>query len=361
MSQANTCRSRQISGHPGPVPGAGAQREDEVCKYIDVTTCIGCKACEVACVEWNDMPFQRDDLRQHLPDDAVDGVELLEPDQVQRAPARRRHAEWLMRKDQCMHCEDPGCLRACPADGAIVQYTNGIVDFQQENCIGCQYCVTGCPFDIPKFNPTTKKVYKCTLCSDRVGQGLEPACIKACPTGCLQFGTKADMRALAESARAAAARALGLRRTPASTIRRRSAAPTSSTCCTTSPSPSCTAACRRIRRFRRATRSGSASRSRSALLLALLRRAGRVLPLRDRRAEGAAAAGRERCRDDTAVERFDERRAPASSRTDARSCTTTSCCAIRSTRACCTGAWRSSSSSRCCPGSRSTRRGSFAG
>jgi formate dehydrogenase beta subunit len=101
-----------------------------------------------------------------------------------------------------MHCADPGCLRACPSDGAIVQYTNGIVDFQQENCIGCQYCVSGCPFDIPKFNQITKKVYKCTLCSDRVGAGLEPACIKACPTGCLHFGTKQEMVQLA-SARAA--------------------------------------------------------------------------------------------------------------------------------------------------------------
>ena len=67
------------------------------------------------------------------------------------------NVQWLMRKDQCMHCEDPGCLAACPADGAIVQYTNGIVDFNQANCIGCQYCVTGCPFNIPKFNPSTKK------------------------------------------------------------------------------------------------------------------------------------------------------------------------------------------------------------
>src|SRR6266436_6652602 len=99
----------------------------------------------------------------------------------------------LMRKDQCMHCSEPGCLEACPADGAIVQYQNGIVDFQQANCIGCQYCVTGCPFNIPKFNHQTKKVYKCTLCSDRVGAGLEPACIKACPTGCLHFGSKEDM------------------------------------------------------------------------------------------------------------------------------------------------------------------------
>ena len=98
-----------------------------------------------------------------------------------------------------MHCADPGCLRACPADGAIVQYTNGIVDFQEENCIGCQLCLSGCPFDIPRFNPTTKKVYKCTLCSDRVGEGLEPACIKSCPTGCLHFGTKDDMKAIAET------------------------------------------------------------------------------------------------------------------------------------------------------------------
>ena len=118
---------------------------------------------------------RRDDIRQHLPDDAGDALEFLEPDQVQRAPERDGTIQWLMRKDQCMHCADPGCLRACPADGAIVQYANGIVDFQQENCIGCEFCVSGCPYNIPKFNPATKKVYKCTLCSDRVGQGLEPA------------------------------------------------------------------------------------------------------------------------------------------------------------------------------------------
>ena len=82
----------------------------------------------------------------------------------------------LMRKDQCMHCAEPGCLAACPADGAIVQYTNGIVDFQQDHCIGCGYCVSGCPFNIPKFNRTTKKMFKCTLCvgprERGVGTGL---------------------------------------------------------------------------------------------------------------------------------------------------------------------------------------------
>ena len=102
--------------------------------------------------------------------------------------------EWLIRKDGCMHCADPGCLKACPSPGAIVQYSNGIVDFHEENCIGCGYCITGCPFNIPRISKSDKKAYKCTLCSDRVAVGLEPACIKACPTGALVFGTKEDMK-----------------------------------------------------------------------------------------------------------------------------------------------------------------------
>jgi len=187
-----TLQIKLSSGHTGSTPGAGVQREEEVCKYIDVTTCIGCKACEVACVEWNDHPFREttfNDTYQTMPTTEWNYYNLIKFAEDERDG----NLMWLLRKDQCMHCEDPGCLRACPADGAIIKYENGIVDFQQENCIGCGYCISGCPFDIPKFNPTTNKVYKCTLCSDRVGQGLEPACIKACPTGCLKFGTKSDM------------------------------------------------------------------------------------------------------------------------------------------------------------------------
>jgi formate dehydrogenase iron-sulfur subunit len=101
--------------------------------------------------------------------------------------------EWLIRKDGCMHCEDPGCLKACPAPGAIVQYANGIVDFISDNCIGCGYCVKGCPFDIPRISKIDHKSYKCTLCSDRVTVGREPACVKACPTGAIMFGSKQDM------------------------------------------------------------------------------------------------------------------------------------------------------------------------
>jgi formate dehydrogenase iron-sulfur subunit len=102
--------------------------------------------------------------------------------------------EWLIRKDGCMHCEDPGCLKACPSPGAIVQYTNGIVDFHEENCIGCGYCVTGCPFNVPRISKKDNRAYKCTLCSDRVAVGQEPACVKTCPTSAIVFGTKEDMK-----------------------------------------------------------------------------------------------------------------------------------------------------------------------
>ena len=193
-----TLQIKAISGHAGPVPGRDASRDYDVCKLVDVTTCIGCKACEVACLEWNGYPFREtvfDNTYQTMPDLAWNYYNLIRFNEHVAADGT---LSWLMRKDQCMHCADPGCLRACPADGAIVQYANGIVDFQQEYCIGCQYCVTGCPFNIPKFNSETKKVHKCTLCSDRVGVGLEPACIKACPTGCLHFGSKDDMKDLAD-------------------------------------------------------------------------------------------------------------------------------------------------------------------
>lgn len=98
-----------------------------------------------------------------------------------------------------MHCEDPGCLKACPAPGAIVQYTNGIVDFVQENCIGCGYCIKGCPFNIPRLSKADNKAYKCSLCVDRVAVGQGPACAKACPTQAIVFGTKQEMTEWAET------------------------------------------------------------------------------------------------------------------------------------------------------------------
>jgi formate dehydrogenase iron-sulfur subunit len=181
-----------------PSPGARDAATPEVAKLIDVSKCIGCKACQVACMEWNDL---RDEIGTNA------GVYDNPADLSAQSWTLMRFAEyenpkgdleWLIRKDGCMHCADPGCLKACPSPGAIVQYANGIVDFHEENCIGCGYCISGCPFDVPRLSKRDNKVYKCTLCSDRVAVGLEPACIKACPTGALVFGTKEDMKEHAE-------------------------------------------------------------------------------------------------------------------------------------------------------------------
>jgi len=188
---------RAMSASTNPAPGI--RSAPIVAKLIDTSSCIGCKACEVACQEWNDLPAETTvqvGTYQTLPETTPQFWNLIKFNEHESDDGA---FHWLLRKDQCMHCADPGCMKACPAPGAIVQYNNGIVDFQQENCIGCGYCIAGCPFNIPKMSRQTKKVYKCTLCVDRVSVGLEPACIKACPTNCLTFGEKEVLLQKAES------------------------------------------------------------------------------------------------------------------------------------------------------------------
>jgi formate dehydrogenase iron-sulfur subunit len=164
-----------------------------VAKLIDISKCIGCKACQSACMEWNDLRDAVGTADAGVYDNPGDLTDaswtVMRFYEVE--PAGK--LEWLIRKDGCMHCADPGCLKACPAPGAIVQYSNGIVDFHEENCIGCGYCIAGCPFNVPRISKKDNKVYKCTLCSDRVAVGLEPACVKTCPTGAIVFGSKEDM------------------------------------------------------------------------------------------------------------------------------------------------------------------------
>jgi formate dehydrogenase iron-sulfur subunit len=169
----------------------------EVAKLVDVSRCIGCKACQAACMEWNDL---RDEIGVSAgaygnPPDLTDRSWTVMRFYEEELPGRG--LQWLIVKDGCLHCADPGCLRACPAPGALVQYANGIVELQQAHCIGCGYCQTGCPFDVPRFSAKDQKAYKCTLCSDRVAVGLEPACIKTCPTQALSFGSRQDMKDLA--------------------------------------------------------------------------------------------------------------------------------------------------------------------
>ncbi len=169
-----------------------------VAKLIDTTLCIGCKACEVACQEWNDQEYTLGTFGgtyQTMPELEHNFWNLIKFNEREQDGA----LSWLMSKYQCMHCADAGCMSACPAPGAINRLDNGTVDFNHDDCIGCGYCITGCPFDVPRLSPTTKKVYKCSLCSDRTAVGLEPACIKTCPTSCLTFGSRTEMVRKAES------------------------------------------------------------------------------------------------------------------------------------------------------------------
>jgi formate dehydrogenase iron-sulfur subunit len=192
-SQINLQNIIARSATTTPSPHLREGGVEKVTKLIDVSVCIGCKACQVACMEWNDL---RDEVGEC--DGTYNAPQDLTPSsfEVMRFSEYENEAgdlEWLIRKDNCMHCAEPGCLKACPSPGAIVQYANGIVDFNQENCIGCGYCVAGCPFNIPRISKKDNRAYKCTLCSDRVYHGLEPACVKSCPTSAIMFGTKDQM------------------------------------------------------------------------------------------------------------------------------------------------------------------------
>jgi len=195
----NTLAIRRISASPDPAPGI-RRASPEYAKLVDISKCIGCKGCEVACKEWNELraePTVNFGSYQSHEDLSSDTWLLMRFNEVEDGSG---DLQWLIKKDACLHCEEPGCLYACPAPGAIVQYENGIVDFNQDNCIGCQFCVSGCPFDIPRFDRETKKVYKCNMCIDRVEAGLEPACVKTCPTNAISWGSKEDMVAKADKA-----------------------------------------------------------------------------------------------------------------------------------------------------------------
>jgi formate dehydrogenase iron-sulfur subunit len=162
----------------------------------DTTKCIGCKACEVACKQWNQLPDDGFALTGMSFDNTVAlGASTWRHVTFSEGTATGRIA-WKMMSDVCKHCERAGCLEACPT-GAIVRTEHGSIYIQPDVCNGCGYCVPACPFGVVARRDDDGRAWKCTLCYDRLQGELEPACAKACPTDSIEFGPLERLRAKA--------------------------------------------------------------------------------------------------------------------------------------------------------------------
>jgi formate dehydrogenase iron-sulfur subunit len=172
--------------------------------FTDTTLCIGCKACEVACKQWN-----------QLPDDGLLFTGMSYDNTVALGASTWRHVafierpvalstqdagafSWLFSSDVCKHCVRAGCLESCPT-GAIIRTEFDSVYVQPDICNGCGYCVVNCPFGVIDRRDDDGRAWKCTLCYDRLKEHMEPACAKACPTDSIQFGDLEELRAKAEA------------------------------------------------------------------------------------------------------------------------------------------------------------------
>jgi formate dehydrogenase iron-sulfur subunit len=187
--------------------------------FTDTTVCIGCKACQVACKEWNDVPEDEVGLTGDSYDNTgglgantwrhvafveqrkplgVDGDSLVEAAALngvveEGAPVHEDEGfRWLMSSDVCKHCTSAACLDVCPT-GAIFRTEFSTVVIQPDVCNGCGYCVSACPFGVIDRREEDGRAWKCTLCYDRVKDGVEPACAQACPTDSIQFGEHDDL------------------------------------------------------------------------------------------------------------------------------------------------------------------------
>ncbi|HVR41196.1 MAG TPA: 4Fe-4S dicluster domain-containing protein [Thermoanaerobaculia bacterium] len=173
--------------------------------FTDSTLCIGCKACEVACKEWNEVP---DDgfVFSGLSYDNTTGLghsTWRHVKFVERAPEigaggnAPQRMTWEFSSDVCKHCENAGCLESCPT-GSIIRTEFGGVFVQPDICNGCGYCVVSCPFGVIDRGPTDGRAFKCTFCYDRQKVGEQPACAKACPTGSILFGDLDKLQSVAD-------------------------------------------------------------------------------------------------------------------------------------------------------------------
>jgi len=178
----------------------------------DVTRCIGCRGCQVACKQWNEndevIPVEENGVP------AANWGSYENPPQLSaRTWTKIRFTEleyagklhWVFSKIQCMHCEHPACVAACPV-GALQKTPDGPVVYDDNKCFGCRYCMVACPFGVPTFewDEPLPWIRKCNFCADRLSNGIEPACVKTCPTGALKLGEREDLIAEARERIAAA-------------------------------------------------------------------------------------------------------------------------------------------------------------
>jgi formate dehydrogenase iron-sulfur subunit len=173
--------------------------------FTDTTVCIGCKACEVACKEWNQLPDDGMVFTGMSYDNTVDlgastwrHVEFIErPVPLGGQETAQGNFSWLLMSDVCKHCQRAGCLENCPT-GAIVRTEFDSVYVQPDICNGCGYCIVGCPFGVIDRRADDGRAWKCTLCYDRLKGDMTPACAKACPTDSINFGDLDDLKQLAQ-------------------------------------------------------------------------------------------------------------------------------------------------------------------
>jgi len=162
--------------------------------FTDTTVCIGCKACEVACKEWNMVPEdglvwtgKSYDNTGELGANSWRHVAFVEQEVAVEDGSETAGIRWLMSSDVCKHCTHAACLDVCPT-GALFRTEYGTVVVQEDVCNGCGYCVPACPFGVLDQREGDGRVWKCTLCYDRLKDDKEPACAQACPTNSIQFG-----------------------------------------------------------------------------------------------------------------------------------------------------------------------------
>lgn len=170
----------------------------KVAVSVDVTKCTGCRGCQVACKQWNDLAAEKTAFSGSYENPPrIGGTTWTKVKFIEEKQADGK-ARFLFRKLQCMHCTQASCIEVCPA-GAISKLDNGTTIIDQNRCIGCKNCTVACPFGAVGFDPATGTSRKCWFCQNRLENNLKPACVKACPPGALQFGDREELLANAKT------------------------------------------------------------------------------------------------------------------------------------------------------------------